>query len=227
MRNKAESLVDDQLKDFYKEELERFFGPLRRTDEMDINNTLINELRPVTEHWDKCSMWCLYEENYHDTHFSVVNMHLDEVKRDGDHSDVITTKFMGAVMRCKDICPHTTDIALCRSGTDHHSDLNDPDVFRQVFSARTADGRPASHLVTPELREMIQKIESFSMRYTMTAMMIRNGEVIMAIRMYYFGDGYSGEKSLQNFDRIRSNFTDSLLTLCKLIDILRDYGGKL
>lgn len=227
MRNKAESLATNQLQDFYKEELERYFGPLRSTKEMDINKQLIEELRPVTEYWNEYSKWRFYEGNYHDTHFSVENVHLKEVIKDGDNSDIIHTKFEGAVMRCKNICDPATDIALCRSGTDHRSTLKDPIVFCQIFSARTADGQSADNLVTPELREMIQKIESFSTKYTMTAMMIRNGEVILAIKGYCFGDSYSGEESLQDFDRIRSHFTDSLLPLCKLIDILQNYGGKL
>ena len=227
MRNKAEALVDVQLQDFYKEELERFFGSCQSTNEMDINKPLIDELRPVTEYWNEYSKWRFYEGNYHDTRFSVENVHLKEVINEGENGETVNSRFKGIVMRCKNICAPATDIALCRFGKDHRSDLNDPDAFRQVFSARTADGQSADNLVTPQLRELIQKIESFNAKYTMTAMMIRNGEVILAIKGYCFGDGDSGEESLQDFDRIRSHFTDSLLPLCKLIDILQNYGGRL
>lgn len=227
MRNKAEALVDVQLQDFYKEELERFFGSCQSTNEMDINKPLIDELRPVTEYWNEYSKWRFYEGNYHDTRFSVENVHLKEVINEGENGETVNSRFKGIVMRCKNICAPATDIALCRFGKDHRSDLNDPDAFRQVFSARTADGQSADNLVTPQLRELIQKIESFNAKYTMTAMMIRNGEVILAIKGYCFGDSLSGEESLQDFDRIRSHFTDSLLPLCKLIDILQNYGGRL
>ncbi|MGM9636897.1 MAG: DUF3137 domain-containing protein [Eubacteriales bacterium] len=232
LRKKAESLVREQLDDFFEAELERVFGPRMRTSEMRINEPFLNEIRPVDLYWNRCSVWRFYEGNYHGTHFSAANVELYELKQvteEDSFQNATETVFEGVVLRCRNICDPAPDIALRKPWADHHkSDLVDPEVFRQHFSVRTADNQPADDLVTPELRELIQKLESLSNEYTVTALIFRNGEAILAIGGYAFAEGLpSGGKSLQNLDGIRRLFTASLTEMGDLIDILRDScGGK-
>ncbi len=226
MRSNAESLVTNQLQDFYNTELQRAFGPCQHNKDMDINKTLIKKLRPVAESWNECNEWRYYEGCYQETRFSVENVELSEVTKDGDGGDNRSPRFTGAVLRCKDVCDPALNIALWRNGTDSNSDLTDPAVFRQCFSAHTADGQPADDLVTPQLRELIRKIVSFSGKYTVNSLIFRSGEVVMAIGGYSFGHGLpSGSESLTDFDMIRRRFTDSLYPVCKLIEGLQDSGG--
>ena len=226
MRSKAESIVQDQLEDFYDTELQRVFGPRQHNRDMDINQTLIRKLHPVNESWDECSEWRFYEGYYNETHFSVENVKLIDVRRDGD-GYTRETVFTGAVLRCKDVCDQSLYIALRGNGTGHESDLTAPAVFRRCFSARTADDQPADDLVTPELRELTRKLVSSSGKYTVPALIFRGGEVVMAISNYYFGDSLlEVPASLQNFAMIRRRFTDSLNPVCRLIEGLRDSGEK-
>ena len=60
MRSNAESLVTNQLQDFYNTELQRAFGPGQHNKDMDINKTLIKKLRPVAESWNECNEWRYY-----------------------------------------------------------------------------------------------------------------------------------------------------------------------
>ena len=226
-RSKAESVVNAQLYDFYEAELQKAFGPCQHTEGMDINEPLLKELRVVDEGWSEHAVWRFYEGDYHGTHFSVENVKLGKEVYDGENGDRTVEIFDGAVLRCKDVCHPALDIALCGPGTDHQSDLTDPAVFRQSFSARTADGQPADHLVTPKLRELIQKMEFIGTQYTVTALLFRNGEAMLAIRRYNFGYALQGDKSLRDLDAVRKRFIDSLTPVCKLIDILRDSCGKL
>ncbi|MGN1025551.1 MAG: hypothetical protein ACI4P4_04010, partial [Faecousia sp.] len=83
MRNKAEAIVNDQLRDFNNAELQRVFGPRQHNRDMDINQTLIRKLRPLDKSWDECSEWSYYEGYYKDTHFSAENVKLVEVNNDG------------------------------------------------------------------------------------------------------------------------------------------------
>ena len=223
-RSKAESVVNAQLYDFYEAELQKAFGPCQHTGEMDINEALLRELRVVDEDWCWHAAWRFYEGDYHGTHFSVANVKLGKKIDQGQEGKSLVENYNGAVLRCKDVCHPALDIALCGPGTDHQSDLTDPAVFRQTFSARTADGRPADHLVTPQLRELIQKMAS---KYMVTALLFRNGEAMLAIRRYNFGYALQGDKSLRDLDAVRKRFIDSLTPVCKLIDILRDSCGKL
>ena len=223
-RSKAESVVNAQLYGFYDAELQKTFGPCQHTGEMDINEALLRELRVVDEGWSEHAVWRFYEGDYHGTHFSVENVKLGKEVYDGENGDRTVEIFDGAVLRCKDVCHPALDIALCGPGTDHQSDLTDHAVFRQTFSARTADGRPADHLVTPQLRELIQKMAS---KYMVTALLFRNGEAMLAIRWYNFGYALQEDKSLRNLDEVRKRFINSLTPVCDLIDILRDSCGEL
>ena len=157
-RDKTASMVNKHLDDFHEAELQKAFGPCLKTSEMNINKQLMEKLRPVDLQWDECDVWCFYESNYHGTHFSADNVRLNKVTRNQDGVSE-SPRFEGAVLRCKDICAPALDIFLLGSWPDHHPcDLMEPAVFRQYFSALTADGQSADVLVTPQMRELIQNL---------------------------------------------------------------------
>lgn len=161
---KSRSLVQEQLDDFFEAELERAFGSRLSTQEMRINKSFLKEIRPVEPYWDECQVWRFYEGNYNGTHFSAANVELYELRQlagEDDIRDATETVFEGLVLRCRDVCDPTLDIVLRGHGTDHRqSDLMDPAVFRQHFSVCTAGDQPADDLVTPQLRELVLKLET-------------------------------------------------------------------
>ena len=164
LRRKAESLVMEQLGGFFDAELERTFGPHMDTPEMCINSPFLEEIRLVDKYWNRCRAWRFYEGNYHGTHFSASNVELSELRQlagEDDLRDATETVFEGLVLRCRDVCDPALDIVLRGHGTDHRqSDLMDPAVFRQHFSVCTAGDQPADDLVTPQLRELVLKLET-------------------------------------------------------------------
>lgn len=81
LRRKAESLVREQLDDFFEAELKKTFGPHMDTPEMSINASFLEEIRPVNKSWNRCRVWRFYEGNYHGTHFSASNVELYESKQ--------------------------------------------------------------------------------------------------------------------------------------------------
>lgn len=232
-RRKAESLVLEQMDDFFEAELEKTFGPRMDTPEMSINVPFLKEIHPVDRYWERCWMSRFFEGNHHGVHFSAANVELYKFNQcaEEDSTQAATeTLFKGVVLRCKDICNPTWDIALRRPWEDNHkSDLTDSAVFQQHFSARTADNQPADNLVTPQLRELIRNLESLSNDYRVIALIFRDGEAILALAGWFsFAEGLpSGEKSLQNLDGIRRRFTASLTPMGNLIDILRDSCRKI
>ena len=227
LRRKAESLVREQLDDFFEAELEKTFGPRLHTPEMSINASFLKEIHPVDRHWTNCRVLRFFEGNYHGTHFSASNVELYELRQvheEDRFQDATETVFEGVVLRCRNICDPALDIALRRPWKDHHkSDITDSAVFHQHFSACTADNQPADDLVTPQLRELIQKLESLSDNHRVNALIFRDGEAILALSGYTFSDGLPSKgKSLQNLYEIRIRFTASLTPMGNLIDILRD-----
>lgn len=87
--------------------------------------------------------------------------------------------------------------------------------------------QPADDLVTPQLRELIRKLESHSGNHRVDALIFRDGDAILSLPGYTFSDGLpSKTESLQDLNKIRNRFTASLTTMCDLIDTLRDSCGK-
>lgn len=225
LRRKSESLVQEQLNDFFEAELEKKFGPRMHTPEMGIDATFLEEINPVDLYWNRCLLLRSYEGNHHGVHFSAANVELYELRQitaEDSSQNATKTVFEGVILRCRDICDPSRNIALRRPWEDNHkSDLTDSAVFQQHFSARTVDGQPADDLVTPQLRELIRKLESLSDNYRVVALILHDGEATLALAGYSFADGLpSGGKSLQNLYEIRNRFTASLIPMCDLIDIL-------
>lgn len=233
LRWKAESLVREQLDDFFEAELEKTFGPRLHTPEMSIYESFLKEIHPVDRYWTNCRVWRFYEGNYHGTHFSASNVELYEqiqLSGEDDLRDDKETVFEGVVLRCRNICDPALNIALRRPWKDNQkSDITDPAVFQQHFSARTAEDQPADDRVTPGLRELIRKLETLSEKYTVNALIFRDGEVILALSGWHsFADSLPPKgKSLQNIPEIRMRFPASLTPMCDLIDTLRDSCGEI
>ncbi len=233
LRWKAESLVREQLDDFFEAELEKTFGPRLHTPEMSINESFLKESHPVDRYWTNCRVWRFYEGNYHGIHFSASNVELYELRQlagEDDLRDATETVFEGVVLRCRNICDPALNIALRRPWKDNQkSDITDPAVFQQHFSARTAEDQPADDRVTPGLRELIRKLETLSEKYTVNALIFRDGEVILALSGWHsFADSLPPKgKNLQNIPEIRMRFPASLTPMCDLIDTLRDSCGEI
>ena len=150
-RKKTEALIDTQLDDFFESELERAFGPRADTSKMPINLSFLDQLHPVEKHWDRCRVWRFYEGNYHGTHFSAADAELYYLDTDyRSNENTRQTVFNGFVLRCKDVCDPALDIVLRRDGAD--------------LSARTGNDQPADDLVTPQLRELVRKLETLDNR---------------------------------------------------------------
>lgn len=150
-RKNAEALVSEQLDDFFESELEKAFGPRADTSEMPISQSFLNQFHPVEKHWDRCRVWRFYEGNYHGTHFSAADVELFYLdSHEHSNNNTRQTVFNGFVLRCKDVCDPALDIVLRREGAD--------------LSTRTGNNQPADDLVTPQLRELIRKLETLDNR---------------------------------------------------------------
>ena len=212
-RNKTKSLVNEQLSDFYESEMQKAFGPRMKSGNMNVNRDLLKKLDLTDKPWTGFEVWRYYESDYHGIHFSISNVTLFEDVREGDNGNVRKFKFGGFVLRCKDICDPTLDLFLRKDGAN--------------LSARTWDGMPADHLVTPQMRELIQKLESFGNKYQVIRLLFRDGEAILVASGYAFAVNLPDDISLRNLDEIRKRFKDSLVPAVGMIAALRDSGGKL
>lgn len=150
-RKKAEALVNTQLDDFFESELERAFGPRGDAGKLPINLSFLEQLQPAEKDWDRCRVQRFFEGNYHGTHFSAADAELYYLDTDyRSNEETRQTVFNGFVLRCQDVCDPALDLVLRRGGAD--------------LSARTGNGQPADELVTPQLRELVRKLETLDNR---------------------------------------------------------------
>ena len=136
---------------------------------------------------------------------------------------VCALAFRGIVVRCKDICDPTLDIALNDMFQERKKDdITDPAAFRKHFAAHTADGRKADDQVTPQLRDLVQKLEASSRTSKLCGLILRDGDLTLALNTRYVFAGVPEELDLRDIDGIRKWFTASLTGMGNLLDLITE-----
>jgi len=133
------------------------------------------------------------------------------------------TLFRGIVVRCKDICDPALDITLNDMFQERKKDdITDPAVFRKYFAAHTADGREADDQVTPQLRELVKKLETTSRTSKLCGLILRDGDLTLALNTQYVFAGVPEWLDLRDIDGIRKWFTASLTGMGDLLDLITE-----
>ena len=133
------------------------------------------------------------------------------------------TLFRGIVVRCKDICDPTLDIAMNDTFQERKKDdITDPAAFRKHFAAHTADGREADDQVTPQLRDLVQKLEASSSSAKLCGLILRGGDLTLALNTRYVFAGVPEELDLRDIDGIRKWFIASLTGMGNLLDLITE-----
>ncbi|MGM9658818.1 MAG: hypothetical protein ACI3W9_07525 [Eubacteriales bacterium] len=246
--NKKNALLIQQLGAYFYGELARLFGPEPENPELPINEAFLRSTDPVRNFWKDCRITDFHEGVRNGVRFSAANVFLSR-KEDSNNSEDSSTytvcTFYGIVLRCKDICDPSLNIALRDrssfripvrlSGSLQDPDklrscyparsiggLNDPDTFREYYSAHTWDGQAADGLVTQQMRELIGKLETFVGDGRVAALTFRDGELTLAMHTSYAFSHIPEKQDLKDIDGVRKRFTESLTVMGGLIDLLRD-----
>ena len=133
------------------------------------------------------------------------------------------TLFRGIVVRCKDICDPALDIALNDMFRERKKDdITDPAAFRKHFAAHPADGREADDQVTPQLCDLVQKLEASSASAKLCGLVLRGGDLTLALNTRYVFADVPDELDLRDIDGIRKWFTASLTGMGNLLDLITE-----
>lgn len=229
-QKKKKALIQQQLGDFFRAELNRVFGSEPQTPTLPIDNSTLESSGILAVPWTECHVENFYEGFHNGLRFSAANVALCRIKETGgsahDATTGIETLFSGIVVRCQHLCNPALDLTLndtfqARKGGDPR--LTDPAYFRQQFTARTADNQPADDQVTPQLRMLVQKLEVFANSHKMGGLVCCGGTLTLALNTgaYLFAVIPSG-LDIRNIDAIRKWFTGSLDVMGSLLDLLRE-----
>ena len=226
-QNKKKALLQQQLGGYFHEELTRAFGPEPEAPELPIDWAYLQAAKLSTVSFTECTVEDFHEGEHKGLRFSAANVELRrtvEEKSGPDNDNWMTrteTLFRGIVVRCKDICLPALDIALNDMFQERKKDdITDPAAFRKYFAAHRLDGREADDQVTPQLRDLIQKLETSSNSAKLCGLILRDGDLTLALNTRYVFAGVPEELDLRDIDGIRKWFVASLKGMGQLLDLL-------
>ena len=228
-QKKKKALMQQQLGGFFRTELTKAFGPEPEPATLPIDWGYLAAAKLSNDPFTECTVTDFHEGEHKGLRFSAANVELRrtvEEKSGPDNDNWMTrteTLFRGIVVRCKDICDPALDIALNDMFQERKKDdITDPAAFRKYFAAHTADGWEVNDLVTPQLRDLVQKLEASSGSAKLCGLILRDGEMTLALNTRYVFAGVPEELDLRDIDGIRKWFTASLNGMANLLNLLMD-----
>lgn len=218
-----------QLGSFFRTELAKAFGPEPEPATLPIDWAYLKATKLSAVPFTECTVTDFHEGEYKGLRFSAANVELRRTveEKSGPNNDNWMTRtetlFRGIVVRCKDICDPALDIALNDLFQERKKDdIIDPVAFRKHFAAHTADGREADDRVTPQLRDLVQKLEASSRTSRLCGLILRDGDLTLALNTRYVFAGVPEWLDLRDIDGIRKWFTASLTGMGNLLDLITE-----
>ena len=218
-----------QLGGYFRAELTRMFGVEPAAPALPIDWAYLKAAKLSAVDFTECTVTDFHEGECAGLRFSAANVELRrtvEEKSGPDNDNWMTrteTLFRGIVVRCKDICDPALDIALNDMFRERKKDdITDPAAFRKHFTAHTADGREADDQVTPQLRDLVQKLEASSASAKLCGLVLRGGDLTLALNTRYVFADVPEELDLRDIDGIRKWYTASLTGMERLLTLLRE-----
>ena len=228
-QNKKKALMQQQLGGFFRAELTKAFGPEPEPATLPIDWAYMKAAKLSSVDFTECTITDFHEGEHKGLRFSAANVELRrtvEEKSGSDNDNWMTrteTLFRGIVVRCKGICDPALDIALNdRFQERKKDDITTPAAFRKHFAAHTADGREADDQITPQLRDLVQKLEASSTHARLCGLILRDGDLTLALNTRYVFAGVPEELDLRDIDGIRKWFTASLTGMGNFLDLITE-----
>ena len=228
-QKKKKALMQQQLGGFFRTELTKAFGPEPEPATLPIDWAYMAAAKLSNVPFTECSVTDFHEGEHKGLRFSAANVELrrtvEEKSGPGNENWMTRTEtlFRGIVVRCKDICDPALDITLNDMFQERKKDdITDPAAFRKHFAAHTADGREADDQVTPQLRDLVKKLETTSSTAKLCGLILRDGDLALALNTRYVFAGVPEELDLRDIDGIRKWFTASLSGMGNLLELLME-----
>ena len=228
-QTKKKALLQQQLGGYFRTELTKAFGPEPEPATLPIDRAYLKAAKLSAVDFTECTVTDFHEGECAGLRFSAANVELRrtvEEKSGPDNDNWMTrteTLFRGIVVRCKDICDPALDIALNDMFQERKKDdITDPAAFRKHFATHTADGREADDQVTPQLRDLVQKLEASSASAKLCGLVLRGGDLTLALNTRYVFADVPDELDLRDIDGIRKWYTASLTGMERLLTLLRE-----
>lgn len=228
-QTKKKALMQQQLGSFFRTELTKAFGPEPEPATLPIDRAYLAATKLSAVDFTECTVTDFHEGEYKGLRFSAANVELRrtvEEKSGPDNDNWMTrteTLFRGIVVRCKGICDPALDMTVNDMFQERKKDdITDSVLFRKHFSAHRSDGKAADDQVTQQLRELVQKLEASSNSSKLCGLILRDGDLTLALNTRYVFAGVPEWLDLRDIDGIRKWFTASLTGMGNLLDLITE-----
>lgn len=228
-QKKKKALINQQLGDFFNEELQKAFGDEPSNPQFPIDRGYLEKSELIIPDWEECTVSNFREGVHNGTKFSAANVQLRHSveEKSGPNNDNWMTRsvtvFEGVVIRCGDVANSVFDIVINDTMREKKSDkdISEPAVFLERFTAKTADGRDAAALIRPEIREMFRELEKISLG-RVCGFAVRGGELSLALGTKYIFANIPNSLDARDIDGMRKWYKASLEGMGKLLDIIKN-----
>ena len=228
-QTKKKALMQQQLGGFFRTELTKAFGPEPEPATLPIDWAFLEAAKLSAVSFTECTVTDFHEGEHKGLRFSAANVELRRTveERSGPDNDNWMTRtetlFRGIVVRCKGICDPALDMTVNDMFQERKKDdITDSVLFRKHFSAHRSDGKAADDQVTQQLRELVQKLEASSNSSKLCGLILRGGDLTLALNTRYVFAGVPEELDLRDIDGIRKWFTASLTGMGNLLDLITE-----
>ena len=228
-QTKKKALMQQELGGYFCAELTKAFGPEPEPATLPIDWAYLEAAKLSAVSFTECTVTDFHEGEHKGLRFSAANVELRRTveERSGPDNDNWMTRtetlFRGIVVRCKGICDPALDMTVNDMFQERKKDdITDSVLLRKHFSAHRSDGKAADDQVTQQLRELVQKLEASSNSSKLCGLILRDGDLTLALNTRYVFAGVPEELDLRDIDGIRKWFTASLTGMGNLLDLITE-----
>lgn len=223
-RKKLKALMQEQMNDFFREELEKAFGTEIHIPELCIDEPFVKMLELGEGKWEECKAEGFYEGIYHGVKFSAANIRLDHVYKKSipheGHETCIKQVFKGIVLRCKTRIDASLPVrAAARTERSPRGVATENETFDRNFCISAETATDVSCLFTQKFFELPEKLEQCADGHV-CAFQWEKDTFSLAMETDFEFASVAGNIDFSDLDAVRRSYTESLWKTEKLLDIL-------
>ena len=225
-QKKLKALMQEQMGDFFRAELENAFGPDMHTAQMLIDEKLVRSLRLLDGQWEEIETESFREGKHNGVHFSAANVRLNHVYERGAPQDGLETcrdkVFKGIVLRLEMRYPAAESVLVGARTEDSPCGIaTGNEEFDRCFCVAAEHEQYAKSIFTPLLTARILEF-CRSIDGQLLGFCLNGSTLSMAIETDYAFACVASSVDLRDLDALRRSYVSSLQEMGRIIDLLAE-----
>ena len=192
-QKKKKALMQQQLGGFFRTELTKAFGPEPEPATLPIDWAYLEAAKLSVVSFTECTVTDFHEGEHKGLRFSAANVELRRTVEE-------------------------------KSGPNNDNWITRTETLFRGIVVRCKDicDPAADDQVTPQLRDLVQKLEASSRTSKLCGLILRDGDLALALNTRYVFAGIPEELDLRDIDGIRKWFIASLTGMGNLLDLITE-----